>query len=101
MIYDLENNPISNFSFAMAAETEVIFEIRIDCVDGYHLTCEPTGNVQVSGRREGDNTWIDLETSSIELSEYSGARITFEIRIETSAIVANVRVNPRLKVAKP
>lgn len=101
MIYDLGDNPISSFSFALQHGQPIVLQIKIDCVSGYALHCSDTTGIEVHGRLAGSESWIDLETSSIDLTPYGGSKQIFDIRLRGDEVGSKTRVKPRLTVAKP
>lgn len=101
MITDLDNNPITVFNFAMASAGVLTMSVKIDCKTDYRLTCSVTANIVVEGRKSGDVSWTNLESSFIDLSAYDGTRQTFEIRLTGASVSVRTRVKPQLRVAKP
>jgi len=101
MIYDLSDNPITSFRFALVSAGVATLSVKIDCKTDYRLTCDVTANITVEGRKSGDVSWVNLESSFIDLSPYNGTRQTFEIRLTGASVLARTRVQPILRVQKP
>ena len=86
MIRDLLNNPIINAQLDVQSSSSKTFKIIVDCVTGNKLTCTANADVTVEARKQGDSTWIDLQSDEIDLGIYNGTSVIFEVKV-TSDIV--------------
>lgn len=100
MIRDLNTNPITNGKISVDSEGETILELLIDCETGYKLTC-PAANSQVGilGRRQGDVTWVDLESDEIDLTPWDGTQQVFQIKTTAGVISAYALTQYKLRVS--
>lgn len=85
MIFDLDNNPITAGSVSVEASGDCILTIRIDCRAGFALRADAGDHLTIEARKSGDSVWINLQSSEIDLSAYTGNRIEFEIRLSADA----------------
>lgn len=98
MIRDLTDNPITNTQTFIKNGQETVFIIKIDCETGYFLSATVNTDIGIFGRLQGDITWVNLETASIDLSSWNGTRRGFEIRLTSPAITQYSQTQFKLKV---
>lgn len=81
-ITDLSNNPINRVQDAVRADSSNVRTIRINAIEaGFTLKCDVSvPDVDVEGRAVGDVSWVDLETTGIDLDPYVGTSQDFEVR---------------------
>ena len=81
MIYDTNDRQILSAKFALASEDVQTFTIRIDCLADQYLATQPVENITVEARKSGDVSWIDIETTPIDLSADAGTQKDYEIQL--------------------
>lgn len=74
------------------------FQVRDNCQDGLRLYSEVVGDLTVEGRVAGVGSFVDLESSYVDLTPYAGLRKTFDIRITAGTVSAPTRRKFRLRV---
>jgi hypothetical protein len=86
MLYDVNNNPITHISFSMRPGdvTDLIFQI--DCEAGKEFHCDVVGDLVVEAKHYLSGTWINIETSTIDLETWVGTRQTFNCRITAGEV---------------
>ncbi len=85
MIFDLNDNPLSSGQISETLGTSQTITIRVECRANYFLRAQTIADFTIEGRKVGDSTWIDLETTGIALTPFAGTKQNFEIRL-TGAI---------------
>lgn len=90
MIYDINNNPLSSYLMNLAAFGVFQFFIRVNCRTGLYLRSEIVSDFVVEGRKQGDISWINLESTGIDLSADNGTRQTFEVRLTAESVSSRV-----------
>lgn len=100
MIFDTADNPISSFSMSIESAAVQTLTLRIECRTSYFLSCETVADLAVEGRKAGDVTWINLETTPIDLSAYNGTRQNFEIRLTAASVAAIQRRDFSIRVSR-
>lgn len=87
-ITDLSNNVIDRVQDTVRAGSNNVRTIRINAIlAGFTLKCLPTvADVAVEGRAAGVGSYIDLETTGIDLTPYVGTTQDFEIRYTASDV---------------
>jgi hypothetical protein len=96
MIYDIDNNPLPSYLMNLAASGVFQFSIRVNCRTGLYLRSQSVSDLLVEGRKQGDISWINLETTGIDLSADNETRQTFEVRLTASAVTARAIKNFKL-----
>ncbi len=86
MIRDNDDNPISAFTGAIAPSGVVTCTVKIDCEENRKLYADATSDFAVVARKLGDASWINIETTPIDLTPYAPAREQFEIRITAGSV---------------
>lgn len=76
------SDPLQRVTETVRANGSNIRTIRVQLAEaGFFLKCDhDVADVAVEGRAAGDVSWIDLETTGIDLSSYDGTSQDFEIR---------------------
>ena len=97
-IFDTANNPISSFSLSLNSAEVKTLTIRVECRTGRFLRCETVADIAVEARKVGDTTWINLETTPIDLSPFDATRQNFEIRLTAVSVIVLTRRNFKLTV---
>ena len=88
-MYDLDDNPLANGSVSVGSGGVTNLQIKIDCRSGYILRVKnPVEIVGVSAKHISEDSYTDLETDSIELSQWNGSREIFDIRLTGDAVTA-------------
>jgi hypothetical protein len=100
MIYDLDDNPISSFSMSVGSGDDSVLQLKADCVAGYELRSDEVAGITVDARRQGDASWIAIETTPIDLSQWAGSRQIFEVRLTASSVAAVMRRRLGIRVVK-
>lgn len=100
MIYDTDDNRIFSVAFAVESEQAATAMIRVDCNAGYYLRGEAVANLTVEARADGDVSWIDIETTPIDLTPYDGTFQDFELRFTAPEITAFSRAAFSLSVGR-
>lgn len=99
MIYDIDNNPLPSYLMNLASSGIFQFSIRVNCRTGLHLRSESVSDLSVEGRKLGDSTWINLETTPIDLSADNETRQTYEIKLTAITVTSNVTESFRIYTA--
>lgn len=86
MPYDINNNPVTHISFSTIPEGVSYFVLLFDCETEKELHCDEVVDLTVEAKHNLESEWIDLETDSIDLSEWNGTRQAFEFRITAEAV---------------
>lgn len=93
MIYGLDGQRTESNSFAGRLNVPFTASRKIECRTGYKLRCFPVANLTVESRKSGDVSWIDIETTPIDLSADDGNLITYEFRFTGTALgISNAAV---------
>ena len=90
MIFDLNGNSLTNASISIEANTVKIFNVKIECRNGFSLFASDVENLSVEARLDGTNNWTNLEDDSFPLSAFAGQIKTFEIRLTSNEISGDV-----------
>lgn len=98
-IFDLDDNPISSFAMAIDSAGVATLQIRVECRTGYKLRCETVADLAVEAKRHVDSSYINLETTPIDLSAYDGSRQNFDVRLTASTVSVLTRENFKITVA--
>lgn len=88
MIRQLNHSPIVTAQVQIGPSSSIQFIILIDCVAGYKLYSSINAELGIFGRKQGDVSWVNLETSFIDLTPYDGNLYGFEIKLDSGAITA-------------
>lgn len=89
-IFDIDDNPIASFMLSIDSLDVQILTLRIECRTGQNLRGIPVSDVVVEAKRSVDSTWVDIETTPIDLTPYNPTRQNFDIRI-TAGTVASLK----------
>ena len=96
MIYGMGGERSTSSRFDLSLNTAAVVKQKIECQSGYYLACEPVANLTVEARKESvGGSWIDIETTPIDLSADAGNVIVYEFRLTGTALgsaVAKVNV---------
>ena len=90
MIYDITDSALPSYLMNLAASGVSQFSIRVNCRAGIYLRSESVSDLTVEGRKLGDTSWIDLESTGIDLSSHAGTRQTYEIKLTAAAVTGRV-----------
>lgn len=83
MFLDTDDNPQTSGSIVMVDDDDKTLTLRVDVQTGYQLRGEVIAGAMIQARHVGDVSWINIETTPIDLTPYSGPREDFEIRVQT------------------
>jgi len=87
MIRDSAGNPISSYIGTIDPEEVKTCTVKIDCAENTSLRSSVVGPIAVEARKSGDVSWINIETTPIDLTPYAPALTTFEIRLTATDII--------------
>lgn len=59
---------------------------KIECRTAYFLRCVPVADLTVEARKQGDVSWVDIETTPIDLSAFDGNLVIYEFRFTGTAL---------------
>ena len=85
MITDTAGNPVYNFSLSLPVSTSQIFTCKIDCETDYEVSADTITGVAVEAKRAADSSWVDIATTPIDLSTWTGTQQEFQFRITAGA----------------
>lgn len=75
-------------SLSLDAGGNSVFSLRIECRTSYFLKATVVADLAVEARPLGSATWIDIETTPIDLSAYNGTLQTFEFRLSADNVAS-------------
>lgn len=93
MIYDIDDNPLPSYLMNLASSGVSQFPIKVNCRTGLYLRSQTVSDILVEGRKLGDVSWINLETTGIDLSADDGTRQTYEVRLTAGSISTRLTKN--------
>lgn len=88
MIRDTDDNPISTYIGEIAPDEVKTCTVHIDCEENTSLSASVTGEFVVEARKVGDVSWVDIETTPIDLTSYAPARTAFNIRVTAGSLIS-------------
>lgn len=96
MIYssDIVNDVLA---VSLESTTNRVFTVTIDCYDGHYLTGEVVGDATIEAKHSS-GAYVDIETTSIDLSSWDGTQQTFLIRMTAGTITSHLTRAFRLRV---
>lgn len=80
MFWDLDDREIMQFRFPIESGATKTMQLKTDCESGKTLLCSSVPNLLVEGKHTSSGTWINLETTGIDLTTWDGTIETFDIR---------------------
>lgn len=82
LIFDMDGEPLTNYSGGRldVGESET-YPIQILCLGSYKFYCDSVANITVEGRKVGDVSWTNLESSYLDVTADDGLLIPYEIQI--------------------
>lgn len=95
MIYGLDGQRTESNSYAGRLNVPFTALRKIECRTGYKLRCVPVADLTVEARKQGSSTWIDIETTPIDLSADDSNLVIYEFRFTGTALgvrTANIRL---------
>lgn len=81
MLYDSNSQLLTAANLSIDANSVNTFQIKVECRNGYFLVASTVEDLVVRARPVGDASWIDIETTPIDLSFYDGTIQDFEVRL--------------------
>lgn len=94
------SNPGSGFNYAVASNSSILFTVPIDCIAGYELSASAVSTLAVEARKQGDVSWVNIETTPIDLTADAGMRVNYEIRLTGAVVTSTTRRNVKIRVKK-
>lgn len=85
MIYDLDGIRRTSSGYQGELNVPKIALAKIECRTGYKLSCVAVADLTVEARKQGSGTWLDIETTPIDLSADDGNLIIYEFRLTPTA----------------
>lgn len=82
---------------SLESTTNRVFTVTIDCYDGHYLTGEVVGDATIEAKHSS-GAYVDIETTSIDLSSWDGTQQTFLIRMTAGTITSHLTRAFRLRV---
>lgn len=77
---------------AMDSNEQHTITVRFECFAGYSIRCTTVAGLTVEMRAVGDVSWIDIESTPIDMTPYALTIQEFQVRLTTGTIAAPVRV---------
>lgn len=96
MIYDIEDNPIASYLTNLDASGIFQCKIRVNCRTGLSLASESVSDLLVEAKHEDDSSWVNLETTPIDLTAFDGTRQNFDVRLTAAAVSVRTTRNFRI-----
>lgn len=88
-IYNNDDVPLDILNLGLSELSDNPFQIRVDCLSGYHLaTYDVTNGLVVTARFLGIGSFQNLSVNPLDLSFYAGTRQTLEAKINTPDVSA-------------
>lgn len=81
MIRDTNGNPVGTFATSIQASASQTYTVKIDCESDYELAADAVSDLTVEAKRTADVSWINIETTPIDLSAWNGTLQEFQIRV--------------------
>ena len=91
LIYDTADNPISSFAMSMDSNEVKTFTVKIDCKTSNYLRGSSVADLTVEAKRSADASWINIETTPINLTPYAATRQSFDVRLTASTVATAIR----------
>ena len=98
MFYDLDDNPIASFTGSIDEGEALTYELKIDCRVSRFLAGDVVADLALEGRAFGEVSWVNLETTRIDLTPYANTRQRFQIRVTAASITVITRRNFQLRI---
>lgn len=99
MIYDLDGNLMGPVILSIDSAGTSLFSMLIDCETGKKLFADNVVGLTINARKKNDSTWINIETTPIELTPYIPDRTEFEFQIIAQATVTRDLYNFKITVS--
>lgn len=80
MIYGMDGQRTTSANYSASLNVPLIAQRKIESRTNYKLRCVPVVDLTVEARKQGSATWIDIETTPIDLSADDGNLIVYEFR---------------------
>lgn len=80
-IRDTNGDPIEMFSTSIQASSVQTYTVKIDCETDYELVADAVSDLTVEAKRTADVSWINIETTPIDLSAWNGTLQEFQVRV--------------------
>lgn len=84
MIRDADGNPVSSFSTSMRTGDVAAYTLVLDCESGYEFFADAVTDLAVEAKRSADASWVDIETTPIDLTPWAGTQQPFDVRLTAS-----------------
>lgn len=99
MIFDQDGNPISSFSTLIESGDVQTYNLRVECRAGYSFYAEVVSDLTLEAKRTLDSSWVDIETTPIDLSPWDGTTQNFQFRVTAGTVTELFRKAFSLRVA--
>ena len=83
-IRDTNGDPIEMFSTSIQASSVQTYTVKIDCETDYELVADAVSDLTVEAKRTADASWVNIETTPIDLSAWDGTQQEFQIRVSAA-----------------
>jgi len=92
-VLDAGNQPLTFINLQQAESSDSqIFVIRIPCASGQFLTADDVTEARVMVRPFGVGSYVDVQSSPIDLTPYDGTIQDFEMKFHTTSVTGIVPV---------
>lgn len=81
LIFDTSGNPLTAISLYFEPDEVKTLPIVVLCLGGYKLFSDVVANMTVEARFAGVGSYINLETSQIDLTAYDGLYKDIDLRL--------------------
>ena len=98
MIKDLNDERLLSYAFAVRSGETKEFSLLIECNTGYYLRGSVVAGLALEAKHNLSGTWVDLETTPIDLSGWDGTDQEFDFRVTAGTITARDRVSFNISV---
>ncbi len=78
--------------FSIASGQQKVLPIQVPCQTGFFLRGDVVAGLTVEARKQGDVSWINIETTPIDLSADDGDTVTYELRLTAGTITVRSRI---------